>query len=137
MAEISPHRHTSGRAWGSTGTRSPGFRSPCTLDSSWPDWPLDCDTRPGWGRSPRDTSRCHGHRYSGCRGHGRHRTSSQSGTACPGTYSPLQNERTKEMFYLTTHSTHFILRLYGVGHMVKAHSDSKRRERGEREKCFI
>ena len=22
----------------------------------------------------------------------------------------------KEMFYLTTHSTHFILRLYGVGH---------------------
>ena len=24
----------------------------------------------------------------------------------------------KEMFYLTTHSTHFILRLYGVGHMV-------------------
>ena len=23
------------------------------------------------------------------------------------------------MFYLTTHSTHFILRLYGVGHMVK------------------
>ena len=54
----------------------------------------------------------------------------------------------KEMFYLTTHSTHFIygdmerkegnvlfnhalntfyLRLYGVGHMVKDHSD---RERG-------
>ena len=23
------------------------------------------------------------------------------------------------MFYLTTHSTHFILRLYGVGHMLK------------------
>ena len=58
------------------------------------------------------------------------------------------------MFYLTTHSTHFIyghlhnsamkegnvlfndalntfyLRLYGVGHMVRDHSDS------EREKCF-
>ena len=32
----------------------------------------------------------------------------------------------KEMFYLTTHSTHFILRLYGVGHMVKDHSDSER-----------
>ena len=32
----------------------------------------------------------------------------------------------KEMFYLTTHSTHFILRLYDVGHMVKDHSDSKR-----------
>ena len=28
----------------------------------------------------------------------------------------------KEMFYLTSHSTHFILRLYGVGHMVKDHS---------------
>ena len=28
------------------------------------------------------------------------------------------------MFYLTMHSTHFILRLYGVGHMVKDHSDS-------------
>ena len=33
----------------------------------------------------------------------------------------------KEMFYLTTHSTHlFSLRLYGVGHMVKDHSDSER-----------
>ena len=30
------------------------------------------------------------------------------------------------MFYLTTHSTHFYLRLYGVGHMVKDHSDSER-----------
>ena len=29
------------------------------------------------------------------------------------------------MFYLMTHSTHFILRLYGVGHMVKDHSDSE------------
>ena len=29
------------------------------------------------------------------------------------------------MFYLTTHSTHFILRLYGVGHMVKDDSDSE------------
>ena len=26
------------------------------------------------------------------------------------------------MFYLTTHSTHFILQLYGVTHMVKDHS---------------
>ena len=33
------------------------------------------------------------------------------------------------MFYLTTHSTHFILRLYGVGHMVKDHSDSERGNR--------
>ena len=32
----------------------------------------------------------------------------------------------KEQFYLTTHSTHFILWLYGVGHMVKDHSDSER-----------
>ena len=31
------------------------------------------------------------------------------------------------MFYLMTHSTHFILRLYGVGHMVKDHSDSERK----------
>ena len=33
----------------------------------------------------------------------------------------------KEMFYLTTHSTHFIAWLYGIGHMVKDHSDSERR----------
>ena len=36
-------------------------------------------------------------------------------------------EGKKEMFYLTTHSTHYILQLYGVRHMVKDHSD---RERG-------
>ena len=30
------------------------------------------------------------------------------------------------MFYLTTHSTHFILWLYGVRHMAKDHSDSER-----------
>ena len=30
----------------------------------------------------------------------------------------------KDMFYLATHSTH--LQLYGVGHMVKDHSDSER-----------
>ena len=27
------------------------------------------------------------------------------------------------MFYLTMHSTHFILQLYGVRHMVKDHSE--------------
>ena len=43
--------------------------------------------------------------------------------------SELCVEGRKEMFYLTTHSTQFILRLYGVGHMVKDHSDSER-ERG-------
>ena len=32
----------------------------------------------------------------------------------------------KEMFYLTTHSTHFYIKLYGVGYMVKAHSASER-----------
>ena len=32
------------------------------------------------------------------------------------------------LFYLTTHSTHFILRLYGVGHMVKDHSERVREE---------
>ena len=36
-------------------------------------------------------------------------------------------EREREMFYLTTHSTHFYLRLYGVRHMVKDHSDSETR----------
>ena len=35
-------------------------------------------------------------------------------------------EGRKELFYLTTLSTHFILRLCGVGHMVKDHSDSER-----------
>ena len=36
-------------------------------------------------------------------------------------------EEEEEVFYLTTHSTHFYLRLYGVGHnMVKDHSDSER-----------
>ena len=30
------------------------------------------------------------------------------------------------MFYLMTHSTHFILRLYGIRHMVKDHSDSEK-----------
>ena len=59
-----------------------------------------------------------------------------------------RKERRKEMLYLTTHATHFIygymegkkegnalfndalntfyLQLYGVGHMVKDHSDSER-----------
>ena len=35
-------------------------------------------------------------------------------------------EGRKEMFYLTTHSTHFILWLYDIRHMVKNHSDSER-----------
>ena len=35
-------------------------------------------------------------------------------------------EGRKEMFFLTTHSTSFCLQLYGVGHMVKDHSDSER-----------
>ena len=47
------------------------------------------------------------------------------------TYRERQGQRDrgtgkKEIFYLTTHSTHFILRLYGVGHMVNDHSDSER-----------
>ena len=52
------------------------------------------------------------------------------------------------MFYLTTHSTHYIysymererdmfyLRLYGVRHMVKDHSDSEKGER-EREMFYL
>ena len=35
-------------------------------------------------------------------------------------------EGRKEMFYLMMHSTHFILCLYGIVHMVKDHSDSER-----------
>ena len=36
-------------------------------------------------------------------------------------------EERKEMFYLTMHSTHFILQLYGIRHiMVTDHSDSER-----------
>ena len=38
----------------------------------------------------------------------------------------VKQEVRNEMFYLTTHSTHFILWLYGVGHMVKNNSDSER-----------
>ena len=30
------------------------------------------------------------------------------------------------MFYLTTHSTHFNIRLYGVRHMAKDHTDSEK-----------
>ena len=40
---------------------------------------------------------------------------------CPG-----QTEREREMFYLTTHLNTFYLRLYGVRHMIKDHSDSER-----------
>ena len=40
------------------------------------------------------------------------------------------NNTCLEIFYLTTHSAHFILRLYGVRHMVEDHSDS---ERGRKE----
>ena len=29
------------------------------------------------------------------------------------------------MFYLTMHSTHFVIRFYGVGHMANDHSDSE------------
>ena len=38
----------------------------------------------------------------------------------------VRKDEGRIMFYLTTHSTHFILRLYGVKHMVKDHSDSER-----------
>ena len=35
-------------------------------------------------------------------------------------------ERKEGNVLLKTHSTHFILRLYGIGHMVKDHSDNER-----------
>ena len=41
-----------------------------------------------------------------------------------GTNTVQKFEREREMFYLTTHSTHFYLRLYGVRHMVKDHSEN-------------
>ena len=60
----------------------------------------------------------------------------------PETKSVIKGKQRKELFYLTTHSTHlviwkegtvlfndalntFYLRLYDVGHMVKDHSDSE------------
>ena len=60
----------------------------------------------------------------------------QDGTdlCCPGTLKNTNQNNTslkkkkkgrrKEIFYLTTQSTHFYLRLYGVRYMVKDHSDS-------------
>ena len=42
-------------------------------------------------------------------------------------FTVIWKEGRKEgMFYLTTHSTHFYLRLHGVRHMVKDHSDSEK-----------
>ena len=41
-------------------------------------------------------------------------------------FSSDRKEGRKEMLYLTTHSTHFYLRLYGVRYMVKDHSDSEK-----------
>ena len=37
-----------------------------------------------------------------------------------------KKEGRKQMFYLTTHSTHFVLRLHVIGDMVEDHSDSER-----------
>ena len=41
---------------------------------------------------------------------------------CKGNHN-YKKEGRKEMFYLTTHSTHFYLWLYGIKHKVKDHSD--------------
>ena len=51
--------------------------------------------------------------------------SSAAGYACFGRFL-TSVEMEMEIFYLTTHSTHLYLRLYGVGHMVKDHFDSER-----------
>ena len=76
------------------------------------------------GGSLRGTARHHGllmqtprDRVSGRTGPGR------LGSGRPPIFS-MEEEGRKEMFYLTTHSTH--LRLYGVIHMVKDHSESER-----------
>ena len=55
-----------------------------------------------------------------------HRQDQQTSEDRTDEQSPRLINKKKEMFYLTTHSTHFILRFYGVGHMVKDHSDSER-----------
>ena len=47
-------------------------------------------------------------------------------TALCSNWKTKYKEGRKEMFYLMTHTTHYILRLYGVRHMVKDHSDSER-----------
>ena len=49
-------------------------------------------------------------------------------TVCDVRLEQIQTGRQEGngFFYLTTHSTHFILRLYGVGHMVKDHSENER-----------
>ena len=41
-------------------------------------------------------------------------------------YYNVGKRKEEEMFYLTTHSTHFYLVIYGVRHMVNDHSDSER-----------
>ena len=41
-------------------------------------------------------------------------------------HTSLTQEGRKQMFYLTMHSTHFILWFYGIGHMRKDYSDSER-----------
>ena len=50
-------------------------------------------------------------------------SSSARARALPSGVTGQVSER--KCFYLTTHSTHFYLRLYGVTHMVKDHSDSE------------
>ena len=40
---------------------------------------------------------------------------------------PVCGKGKEKMFYLMTHSTHFIFRLYGIRHMVKYQSDSERK----------
>ena len=52
------------------------------------------------------------------------------GYSCNSSVSIHLVEGRKEKFYLTMHSTHFIYGLYGVGHMVKDHSDSERENMG-------
>ena len=49
-------------------------------------------------------------------------------TVCDVRLEQIRTGRQEGIFfnYLTTHSAHFILWLYGVGHMVKDHSDSER-----------
>ena len=41
-------------------------------------------------------------------------------------YIYIYDGRKEEVFYLTTHSTHFIYGYMASGHMVKEHSDSDR-----------
>ena len=83
-------------------------------------------SRPGFVRQHKRYTTCSLYRasysvaYLGARVRGDIREEG-AGNACM--VMKLEREGRHGMFYFTTHSTHFYLRLYGVGHMGKDHGD--------------